>query len=387
VGNPYPSTINWDAPGMVKNHVDNAIYIYNQVYATYATYVNGFGVNGGSNFITPEQGFFVTCANPFTTGTLTMSNSVRTHKDTTFFKSSGPTDYIRLKVHEGTFTDEIIVRYLATATDLFDSDYDGMKIIGGGTQLWSTTFADTSINYSINALNSIQLTPDIPVLFRAGASGTFTISAQDFNSFDPSVTITLEDLKTNTTTNIRQDSLYQFTADPLDDIHRFILHFNNCMNAPATPVVIQAGNDLISDAIAGNQWYEQSGIVAGATDQVFTPSQNGTYYVVVNNQGCTSAPSNQIQYTVTGINDMPSALHIELTPNPNNGIFRVISSTSINREVTVEIYSILGEMVYSEKLAGMASRQFELEGISNGLYYLKVTTASEHAVIKFVINK
>ncbi|MEI6766548.1 MAG: right-handed parallel beta-helix repeat-containing protein [Bacteroidota bacterium] len=386
VGNPYPSTINWDAPGMIKNHVDNAIYIYNQTYANYATYVNGFGVNGGSGFITPEQGFFVTCANPFTTGTLTMSNSVRTHKDTTFFKSN-PVDYIRLKVHEGTFTDEIIVRYAATATDLFDSDYDGIKIIGGGTQLWSSTAADTSLSYSINALNSIQATPDVPLSFRAGSAGTFTITAQDFNSFDPSVSIVLEDLKTNTSTDIRENSLYQFTADPSDDLNRFILHFNKCMNAPATPAVIQSGSDLISDATAGNQWYEQSGIIAGATNQVFTPTHNGTYYVVVNNQGCTSAPSNQIQFSVTGINENPLALHIELTPNPNNGNFRISSSVSVDCEVTVEIYSVLGEKVLSEKLAGLSSRQFNLEGLGNGIYYLKVKTASEQSVIKFIVNK
>ncbi|MEI6764877.1 MAG: CARDB domain-containing protein [Bacteroidota bacterium] len=388
VGNPYPSTINWDAAGLVKNNVDNAIYVYNQQYATYATYVNGFGVNGGSKYISPEQGFYVMCSNPFTSGSLNIDNSVRVHKDTTFFKTGGPADYIRLKAHKGTYTDEIVVRYLNVATDTFDAIYDGLKMIGGGTQIWSTTYADTSINYSINAVSSIQLTPDIPVMFKPDATGTYSITASEFNSFDPSVSIILEDLKLNVTVNIRQDSVYQFTGAPSDDIHRFMLHFTNCVNAPATPVVIQAGSDLVSDALAGNQWYEQqTGAIPGATDQVLTPTFNGIYYVIVNSLGCFSAPSNQVSYTTTGINNLSNTVNFELTPNPNNGIFRISSDGFVNEEVNLEVFNILGEKVYSEKLSGLGVRNLNLTDLGNGVYYLKVISANNHTVIKFVVNR
>jgi len=74
--------------------------------------------------------------------------------------------------------------------------------------------------------SDIQNKTTVPVDFTVGVKGTYTISLNDFSTFDPSVNITLEDMKTKTITDMRTSS-YQFTSDAASSETRFALHFSN----------------------------------------------------------------------------------------------------------------------------------------------------------------
>ena len=85
VGNPYPSPIDWDATGWTKTNIDDGIYFFtagttDQYTGTYTSYVNGISSADGksSNIIPSMQGFFVKVSDGKTTGTLDMTNPVRT---------------------------------------------------------------------------------------------------------------------------------------------------------------------------------------------------------------------------------------------------------------------------------------------------------------------
>ena len=226
VGNPYPSAIDWDASsGWTKTSINNAIYIYNQNYSNYATYIAGLGTNGGSRYIAPEQGFFVIC-NPSATGMLGMDNNVRVHSSAPFMKSAATQDYIRLAVNKNDFSDEIIVRFNTDASSSFDADLDAYKIIDNSiTQLWSMAYPDLTEQYSINSLENVQSSPDVPVAFNPTTSGTFTLNASEFENLAAQTGIYLEDLKTGVVTDLIENPNYQFTATAGDDINRFALHF------------------------------------------------------------------------------------------------------------------------------------------------------------------
>lgn len=62
---------------------------------------------------------------------------------------------------------------------------------------------------------------------------------------------------------------------------------------PEPPTVtIKGTHTLVSSAAKGNQWFRADGMpVAGATEQEFTPTEEGIYYVSVSNGACFSAPS------------------------------------------------------------------------------------------------
>jgi len=65
----------------------------------------------------------------------------------------------------------------------------------------------------------------IDLTFEVGESGMYKIIASDIESFDNLAKIYLEDMSTETITNLRQTDNYQFYSTPEDEKVRFKLHF------------------------------------------------------------------------------------------------------------------------------------------------------------------
>ena len=78
---------------------------------------------------------------------------------------------------------------------------------------------------------------------------------------------------------------------------------------PAKPSVTVSGNRLTSSALNGNQWFDEQGPIAGATEQSFTPSVSGNYFVVVSNGGCESEPSDTYYVNLSGNQQVAWNLH------------------------------------------------------------------------------
>ena len=215
VGNPYPSAIDWDAAaGWTKTNVDNATYRHVNS-AIWASYVGGVGVNGGSRYIPSCQGFFVGVTNGFTLGTLNMTNAVRTHSTSTFFKDE-VSDIVRLEVIGNGHTDETVIRVLETATSDFDGQWDAHKLFGSVDD----APAIYSVDNDMMAINSLPATNTVPVGVKAGVPGEFTITATETSEF---ADVILEDLLTGAITDLKNNA-YTFSYDMNMD-NRFILHF------------------------------------------------------------------------------------------------------------------------------------------------------------------
>ncbi len=153
---------------------------------------------------------------------------------------------------------------------------------------------------------------------------------------------------------------------------------------PTTPLITQISGTLNSNATTGNQWYNSSGIIVGATAASYTPTQGGNYYVIVTDaNGCNSASSNVI--VITSI-DENSILSFSIYPNPNNGDFTVELKNFNNAETLVELVSILGQNVYSEKTTNKTihinSMNFE-----SGIYFLKISTDRFTKIQKMIVQK
>ena len=215
VGNPYPSSIDWNASsGWTKTNLNNATYIHLNA-SNWASYVGGVGSNGGSQFIASGQGFFVNVAS-VGNGTLAMNNNIRVHNATPFYKSA-VSNLVRLQVSGQGFTDEAIVRFAANATAGFDGDYDAYKLFGDvakAAQLY--TLGSTPL-----AINTMPETSTVPVGIHVGSSGTYTIAATEINDFTK---VTLEDTKTAVFTDLLTTS-YTFSFIPGENEQRFVLHF------------------------------------------------------------------------------------------------------------------------------------------------------------------
>ena len=219
VGNPYPSSIDWDASGWTKTNMNNAIYI--EKNGQFATYINGVGALGGTKYIAPGQGFFVS-ASGIGSGNLAMNNFVRSHNATPFFKNSfdGEDSLVRLEVSGNGYTDEAVVRFMPEATAEFDREYDAFKLFG---------YIDESAQ--IYTLGSVPLTINtvphgtynIPLGIHANTSGKYTLAATHTGSL---ADVTLEDIKTGITTKLTESS-YTFDFETGENEERFMLHFNS----------------------------------------------------------------------------------------------------------------------------------------------------------------
>lgn len=164
---------------------------------------------------------------------------------------------------------------------------------------------------------------------------------------------------------------------------------NVTVNANPTPNISQSGNVLSTGTTYTTyQWYDGSGMISGATNQSYTPTQSGAYYVVVTDaNGCTGT-SNTITVTVS-VNGLSKATNISLFPNPNTGSFAISGTFAANNgKADVEVIDIAGRVVHKEQVtikSNAVSTEIKMNAnLAAGVYTLKMTSDVQTAVVPFV---
>ncbi len=92
----------------------------------------------------------------------------------------------------------------------------------------------------------------------------------------------------------------------------------------------------------------------------------------------------------TGVKKIESASTISLYPNPNNGVFNLdVNSTKGSTAVNIEVYSLLGDKVFSLRDDSAISQhyQIDLSKYSAGVYIVNINTGFESKTERIVINK
>ncbi len=158
---------------------------------------------------------------------------------------------------------------------------------------------------------------------------------------------------------------------------------------PATPVISQVGNTLVSDAPAGNQWYLNSVLINGATASTYNAILEGTYYCMVTINGCPSLPSNSLLYLFNSLINQTSG-QFEIYPVPNNGLFTA-SVTWPNAETfTMRIYNNIGSLVFEKKdvpLNGTTRQTIDMRPVPSGMYMVTFTSGTNQIIRKMVVNR
>jgi hypothetical protein len=216
VGNPYPSSIDWlAASGWTKTNVGGTIYLYTG--STWATFsVPGSGTNGGTQYVAPGQGFFVSVNDDGSaTGTIGMDNNVRVHNATAFFKDE-LNNVLKLAVAANGYSDETAIIFMDGATAGFDAQYDAHKLFSlenNVPQIYSTA----------NGFMAANVLPDITSVsidVTANDGESLNISAIETSEFEH---IYLEDIYAGVVTDLNNEA-YEFTY--FEDVQdRFIVHF------------------------------------------------------------------------------------------------------------------------------------------------------------------
>lgn len=212
VGNPYPSTIDWDAAGWTKTNVNNAIYMRDNASGVVASYVGGVPNNGGSRYIPMGQGFFIQ-----STGSPTFScteNVKAAGTQSTFFREQTIPDILRIALRQGSTRDETVIRFAEVATAEFDGNWDAHKLKNEVFNLSSLTSGDLKL--AINSLPAIGCGTTVRLDLSDIAAGAYQIEFSAFESFSDEVEISVYDLFADTKLDVRKINSYAFevTADP-----------------------------------------------------------------------------------------------------------------------------------------------------------------------------
>ena len=135
---------------------------------------------------------------------------------------------------------------------------------------------------------------------------------------------------------------------------------------PPAPTITQSGATLIAN-VTGTGPYTYTWMLGGmvvGTSQLYTPTTNGTYIVVVSSGVGCNTPSAGFNVVNLGINDIINDM-FKLYPNPNTGKFTLEVQHYTGVEATV--YDVLGRVVAQKQLTA-DKEPIDISNAPNGTY-------------------
>ncbi len=147
-----------------------------------------------------------------------------------------------------------------------------------------------------------------------------------------------------------------------------------------TPTVTMTGATLYSNIIYGNQWYSvTTGLIPGATGGSFTPSASGSYYDIVTQSGCASAPSDTLTISPTGMITAIKGCDFRIYPNPASEFLHIDNAESAD----FVICDLIGRVVVGRRIDGK-QEVISLSELSPGIYMIEIVANGYRTVAKFV---
>ena len=328
LGNPYPSSIDWNATGWgaARNatNVYDAIYIYNPALTastssmTYPTYLNGVGTNGGSNIIRSGQAFFVEAAASASISFLEAYKS--TEVTGGFFRSALPEMMRITYMQNNEHLDDIVIRFDNDAQADFDPSFDARSMGGEANGLASFKNAD---RLAIHTRATAVGDDSVALSVRNTSTGNYQLKFSEMEGFAASTDITLLDKFLNVQYDVKQDSVINFEI---------------------TTDVSSKGDDR--------------------------------FWLFYNHKS-------------TGVNQQALAKNkINVYPNPASSVINLSLKLTANQKSTYSynIYNQLGAMVQAGVVdfADDKQGQINIDDFSAGVYFITASNGKDLQTIKFV---
>ena len=253
VGNPYPSAVDWQAStgwtrsDLVTSGSGYDVWIWNPAALNYGVINSsgGTGTNGVTRYIAAMQGFFIRAK---VNGNLGITNSVRVQQGTvSWFKKGTGSELNKVSVtinsEAGTGSDEV---QLVFGSEKNESG--AVKLFSPVTTAPSIYLPLNSENLSLRYLTDTIDNPVVPIMFKPGTDGFYTIQCNiEFNQFDH---VILEDRQLKNFQDIKSESAYRLRSSKTDNPDRFFLHFTSVKKSVSNELPISVyvtNNKLVID--------------------------------------------------------------------------------------------------------------------------------------------
>ena len=262
VPNVYASALDFDNAANWTGNITNKIWIWSSADGNYGTHIRGgTSTNSASNIIPLGQAFFVQAS---ASGDLLINPAARVHNSSQSFLKGvmNDTNSLRLKASANNFGDEIVVQFREDATTGYDDPIESIKRIGQDEAPQLSSVASDNSHLSINALPVIKGEVIVPLDFTLKANATVTFTASSLESFDPGVSIYLEDRVLNKIVNLREEAVYTFSYISGSAADRFRLRFSGAIGISETAATTQ-GKAFVSN---GHLFIDVPGMLGQTAD-------------------------------------------------------------------------------------------------------------------------
>lgn len=144
------------------------------------------------------------------------------------------------------------------------------------------------------------------------------------------------------------------------------------------------GTSLASNEFSATyQWLDCNSNYAAIPNQMaqlFTPIQNGNYALEITKNGCVDTTACFV-YNLVGNQEFSLENSIQIFPNPSDGQFTLLMSSSYDR---LTITDISGRIVWSQDESSHLNTSIDLSFCKNGIYFMEIISEGERVVKKLL---
>lgn len=230
-GNPFPSPVDWlTAGGWDKSDINDVKYIWDGINDVYTIFIGGpspVGINGGTQYIPSDQGFWVQAV---TNGSLSINNSTRIgniNGTPDFYKDYTP-DYplISLIANGNGKSDEVMVRFIEGTTVGFDRNYDASKLFSPSDNVPQLSIRTGQQSLALNTLPEVKNGMSVLLDFQCREQGIFNLAISERTNLQDTFKLFLKDKLEDKLFRVNKDFAYHFQHYPTNSEERFILYIN-----------------------------------------------------------------------------------------------------------------------------------------------------------------
>ena len=230
LSNPYPSYLDWSAAYAGATGISSTIWYRTatsggtmvfDIYNASSGIVANNSLGTLTQYIPPMQSFWVYNPTDGNTGSITFSNSMRSHqangglKDIEDFPA-----FARLNLVDGDFIDQVVVYTEPNAKNKVDN-YDSKKfLLPNKPQVYATVGDEQLV---INGLKSGMAKTIVPLTVELPNAQVYTFEMNE--SYVENGSVILEDTQEGVFQDMGIHTTYQFSSDAGVIANRFVLHF------------------------------------------------------------------------------------------------------------------------------------------------------------------
>lgn len=156
----------------------------------------------------------------------------------------------------------------------------------------------------------------------------------------------------------------------------------------ATPIAVSlavGNNSITANPTDGTPPYSYAWDNGEATQTISNLSNSGIYSVTVKDAN-NCAVTDSASIVVTGIENIAWAEKVLVYPNPSTTVLNVLLDLKAKEDLSVALYNTLGQLLWFENYnqANKVKAQLDVSKYSNGIYFVKIATATNEGIIKVV---